>query len=76
MVNESSPQFREESVAVVEIFPQGSISERICEQREVTEVTEAACQDRNLLRAVEQTLLDRVEGCQTCPSGASVRTDA
>ena len=58
VVDKSIPQSREESVAVVEKFPQEPISERICEQREVIEVTETASQDQNLQRTVEQTVLD------------------
>ena len=62
MVDKSIPQSREESVAVVEKFPQEPISERICEQREVIEVTETASQDQNLQRTVQQTVLDFFEG--------------
>ena len=61
VVDKAIPQIREERVAVVEIFPQKQISERMCEQSEVIEVTETASQDRNLQRTVEQTLLDLVE---------------
>ena len=55
-MDESIPQFRDESVAVVEIFPQEPISERVCELIEVIEVTESASQDRNLQRRVEQMM--------------------
>ena len=54
-------QIREERAAVVEKIPQEPISEIICEQSEVIEVTETASQDRNLQRTVEQTLVDLVE---------------
>ena len=67
MVDTSIPQIGEGSVAVVERFPQEPISERICEQSEVIEVTETASQDRNLQPTVTQILLDLVEDVKFVP---------
>ena len=66
-MDKAIPQIRKERVAVVEIFPQKQISEIMCEQSEVIEVTEIASQDRNLQRTVEQTLLDLVEVVKIIP---------
>ena len=66
----------EESVAVVGKFLQVPISERMCEQSEVIEVTETASQDRNLQCTVEQNFLDLVGAVKTVPQRSCVKSSA
>ena len=46
----------EECVEADKNIPEERISERMCEQREVIDVTEFSSQDRSLLRTVDQML--------------------
>ena len=70
MVDKSTPQTREESVAVVEKIPQEPISERIGEQSEVIEVTETTNQE-NFAAHSGADPLGPCRGCQNFPSEAN-----
>ena len=66
------PQLREETAEAVSSIPcervqQQAVKGMAGEQSEVTEVTETASQDRNLQRALDQTLLDFVGAVKIVP---------